>query len=337
MAVKLLGKQPPKGKFTKEATVSELIKDLEDPEEVKACYCRKCRRVKRANTFYVSVDRLIDTNGRMSICSECCNEMCATFIESGDSYDKAILKTCRAVNIRFDLEIAKNSYNSMKIAKSGIKVLFGTYKMNLTTVFSRDGATSKVVTEDMTFQEPRENIIDNPLTDEVSDADYLRMFWGTNIESEDYEWLENELSEWSKTHKSDTKAEKTLLKEICFKGLEIRRARKENRSTGNLLKEYQDLMKTANVDPAKTSIAGSGKSQDTFSSFIKTIEETEPAEYYQDPDLFKDFSNIEFYFKKYLTRPLKNFLKIGPPDFNVTESDDEEYSDIDVEEILANQ
>ena len=96
-----------------------------------------------------------------------------------------------------------------------------------------------------------------------------------------------------------TKAEETLLKEICYKGLEIRNARTQGRSPGSLVKEYQELMKTANVDPAKTAIAGSGKARDTFSEFIKTIEQNEPADYYEDQKLFKDFDNIDFYFKKY--------------------------------------
>ena len=88
-------------------------------------------------------------------------------------------------------------------------------------------------------------------------------------------------------------------------------------------------MRTASVDPAKANMASSGKSLDTFSAFIKTIEETEPAEYYKDKALFKDFDNINFYFEKYVRRPLKNFVT-GSRDFNVdADTDDEEYDDYD--------
>jgi hypothetical protein len=62
------------------------------------------------------------------------------------------------------------------------------------------------------------------------------------------------------------------------------------------------------------------------------IEETEPAEYYADKTMFKDFDNIGFYFEKYVTRPLKNFV-MGSRDFNVeTEKDgddDDDSFDID--------
>jgi hypothetical protein len=103
----------------------------------------------------------------------------------------------------------------------------------------------------------------------------------------------------------------------------------EGKSTSGLVKEKQDLMKTASVDPAKTALAGSGRSQDTFSAFIKTIEENEPADYYKDKEMFKDFDNIDWYFRKYVTRPLKNFITQSR-DFSV-EVDDEE-NEFEIEE-----
>jgi hypothetical protein len=89
------------------------------------------------------------------------------------------------------------------------------------------------------------------------------------------------------------------------------------------VKRLQELMRTASVDPAKAATANSGQAKDTFSSFIKIIEENEPASYYgQDSKkLFKDFDNIDFYFKKYITRPLKNFITQSR-DFNVDIEDD---------------
>ncbi len=54
---------------------------------------------------------------------------------------------------------------------------------------------------------------------------------------------------------------------------------------------------------------------------MKVIEENEPASYYEDKKLFKDFDDIDFYFKKYVTRPLKNFVTQSR-DFNVDTEDD---------------
>jgi len=48
---------------------------------------------------------------------------------------------------------------------------------------------------------------------------------------------------------------------------------------------------------------------DTFSNYIKTIEEEEPIEYYKNKNEFTDFDNLESYFKKYITGSLKNYFK----------------------------
>ena len=65
--------------------------------------------------------------------------------------------------------------------------------------------------------------------------------------------------------------------------------------------------------------------------FIKNIEETTPAEYYKDKELFKDFDSIEEYIKKFITRPLKNFIT-GSRDFNIVEEDITEYDEPVLEE-----
>jgi hypothetical protein len=201
---------------------------------------------------------------------------------------------------------------------------FGIYKAKLYTVVNSVDYTQKAGMEDFTFREPvikPENISSN----NVPNAYELKMRWGDNLDMTDYIWLETELSEWKKTHKCDTKAEVTLLEQICLTELAIRGARSEGRAPGALIKELQDLMKTANLDPAKTSVAGSGKSQDTYSAFIKTIEENEPAEYFTDKKLFKDFDNLDFYFKTYITRPLQNFVTQSR-NFDVT-SEEEDFDE----------
>jgi hypothetical protein len=184
--------------------------------------------------------------------------------------------------------------------------------------------------EDLTFREPTfaKVVDDDTLENEVPDSMELRMRWGSNLEYDDYVWLEREFSEWKKTHKCDTKAEEILLIQICLTGLSIRKSRDEGKEPSGLLELYQKLMKTANVDPSKTAIVGAGKSQDTFSSFVKTIEETEPAEFLEDRPKYKDFDKIEWYFYNYVRRPLINFLGLSREFTIVAEEDIPEADDV---------
>lgn len=305
-----------------------------DNEVLALNYCRKCQKSKKDTDFFTATDTFLDTNGKMSVCKDCCNEMYSNFFRSEQgSMEKALLKTCRTLNVRYDEAAVQATLAHLATVNNKGKVtenIFGIYKNKIVSVQKTRISKKGEGISDLTFFEPSKMVAEIPnSTEEIVD---LKQFWGENFAYEEYIFLEKELAEWKKTHKADTKAEIMLLKELCYKGLEIRKARTEERSTGALVKELQELMKTASVDPSKTSQAGSGKANDTFSSFIQIIENTEPAEYYQDKELFKDFDNIDNYFRKYVLRPLKNFLT-GTRDFDV--SDDGEDDELYVEEIDA--
>lgn len=294
---------------------------------VEKVYCRRCMKSKKPVDFFSAVDNEIDKNGYMSICKQCCNEIYNSCYRVERDISRAILRTCRKINLKFDETTLNSALLQIKTLSESGKIsenIIGIYKSKLLVNnkhnFSDEGDSSDF---DLTFSEIRINSPLVNLLEETEENVDLKQFWGENLDFDDYQFLERELSEWKRTHKCDTKAEETLLKEICYKVLEIRKRREENSGATptNLTKELQDLMKTANLDPAKVSMANSGKSRDTFSSFVKIIEENEPAEYYKDKNMFKDFDNLDFYFKKYVTRPLKNFITLSR-DFNVSTEDD---------------
>jgi hypothetical protein len=291
---------------------------------VETAYCRMCRETKNASDYYVATDVSLDTNGLMSICKQCCQTLYENNLKIENSIERALYKTCRVLNIRYDedaIAVAKQQIKNMNDRGTNATNFFGIYKSKLLAVTPKE--IGHRGDEDFTFQE--ETPLPPPSESDVefqkSNED-LAYFWGENLQEEDYSYLERELGEWRATHKYDTKAEKSLIKEICLISLAIRR----ERAGGNphpkaLVTELQNLMKTASVDPAKTASANSGKTLETFSDFVKIIENNEPAEYYQDKKLFKDFDGLDFYFKKYVTRPLKNFITQSR-DFNVEGEDD---------------
>jgi hypothetical protein len=304
--------------------------------ELEECWCRKCMCFKSVREFYDATDHYLDSNGKMSVCKGCVDELFKRTLQSEVDLYRTFLKVCRVLNIKYDESAINASLRHKETAESSGKIidyLFSIYKNKL-VVLTRPGSQhvgGKTV--DLTFVEPQNYAEINPITaedtDEVVD---VKKRWGTIYSEEEYDYLETELADWMKTHKCDTKAEMTLLKEICHKSLEIRNDRVSGKPTAAKVKELQELMKTANVDPAKTAIAGGGRSQDSFSNFVKVIENEEPADYYQDKGLFKDFDNIEWYFKKFITRPLGNFLEVTK-NFNLND-DEEDEEEIKTDENL---
>lgn len=304
--------------------------------EIDKIFCRKCMKNLKPTEFFTAVDKDLDSNGFFSICKRCCDELYSGYYRIEHDVARAILQSCRKLNIKFDEASVESTVAQLKTyADKGRQTdsVLGIYKGKL-IANSKNNMSDKSSSIDLTFVEPSVVLPPaHPLDDSKTSFD-LQQYWGDNYNFDDYQYLEREMSEWRKTHRCDTKAEETLLKEICHKSLEIRRQRLKNGggSTATLVKELQDLMKTASVDPSKTSSIGAGKSQETFSAFIKIIEENEPADFYKDKELFKDVDNIDWYFKKYLTRPLKNFITQSR-DFNVEEDDEE--SDFDSLEELT--
>jgi hypothetical protein len=240
------------------------------------------------------------------------------------NFEKALLRTCKILNVAWvpnAVEATKTQVSkAMSSGKTDIQV-FGIYKSKLSTLSNLNSDIQ------LTFDNSVSNIETNTNENVTDDQDfnkYLKDFWGPDLIFEDYEFLESELARYKKTHKCDTATEESLLRQICFAELDIRKSRMgKGGGDASAVKRLQELMRTASVDPAKAATANSGQAKDTFSSFIKIIEENEPAEFYsgKDKELFKDFDNIDFYFKKYVTRPLKNFITQSR-DFNVDTEDD---------------
>jgi hypothetical protein len=280
--------------------------------------------VKKNYLFHKAVDNVLDTNGFFSVCKACANDLYAGFLSSEGNTQKAILRMCRILNVAYNESAIEAALKQVEV-KGGVEEesIWGLYRAKL-IIQLRTYLTDDTDNLDLTFQ-PSVTINTGISVPSEDDVEYdVVKYWGKGYQQEDYFWLEETLSDWKKTHKCDTKAEETLLREIVFKQFEIEKSRNDGGKTSpSLVKELQDLMKTASVDPAKSNEASAGKSKDTFSAFIKMIEEDEPAEVFGDErDAFKDFQGIEKYFEKYVVRPLKNFITMSR-DFNV-ESDGED-------------
>jgi len=310
---------------------------LDIKETPQLVYCRKCTKSKRENEYYKSKDLYLDTNTFLSICKDCCQIIYEDAYRVSQNVDQALVKTCKTLNIVY-LQSASDGLkthiqNNIDEGKE-VGNVFGVY-LRLISPHARGINTDGP--EDLTYQDVSQSpIVNNSFslgTEEKNEE--LVKFWGDGFNSKDYEYLENQYSQWVHTHRADTMAEITLLKEIVYKQLEIQKDRLGGHSTAAGVKQLQEIMKTASVDPSKANIAGAGKSQDTFSSFIKMIEENEPASFYEDKDLFEDFKDqkdLDFYFQKYVLRPLKNFVTQSR-DFSVEVDDDNDEDGIDLVEM----
>lgn len=299
-------------------------------------YCRRHQELLPIKNFYTNVDcGFVDANGYMSVCKDCIQELYDEVFDETQSMEKAIHKLCTTLNVKFSndaLSATREHINTLQEQGKNIHSVFGIYKMKLVSVKKSMDKSKEV---DQTYEDvatiythEQINIDEIPIPKEVID------FWGSDYERGEIEYLEYQFAEFKKTHKADTYAEIVLLKQVCYTMLELKQARADGEKTKDLAKELRDLMNSLAIAP-KDSNKKDNETEESWGLWIQDIEEKEPAQWLAtDPrgDMYRDVGNVDEYFKKYIVRPLKNFITMSK-DFNIDDAeldfDDDFYQEED--------
>jgi hypothetical protein len=274
---------------------------------VEPIYCRKCMKRKPPTEFYIAVDNILDSNNYITL-------IYTTYARVEHSWERGIYRTCQTINMIYSetaVAAVRTQIESEKLS-AGDTSVFGQYKAKLISTMRGNGVKSVVTREnvDLTFQgnnAPFPVVQMNP--EEFDEAPIVISFWGEGFSKADYAFLEQELANFKATHKSDTYAEIVLLKEVCYKLLEIQKKRNGGLgSTAAGVKELQALMSTLAISPDKVNQASSGKSMECYGVWVKEIEQYRPCEYFADKSMYRDVDNAEVYGNKYIVESQRRFM-----------------------------
>jgi hypothetical protein len=131
--------------------------------------------------------------------------------------------------------------------------------------------------------------------------------WGNGFKADEYEFLQEEFSDWTTKNVCNTKSQEELYKNIALAQLDIRRAREK----GGKIKEAQDalqsLMNSANILPKQTADNLLADTQ-TFGTLLKKFEETDPIP--EPSERWKDVDGIRRYMNTWFRGGLAKALKI---------------------------
>lgn len=250
--------------------------------------------------YYMTINNNLFSAEKIHICKDCIKEYIYD-IDGGTNLER-FKKILQIIDVPF----FENEFLSAVDSKNDT---FGTYYKNIALNHLgecwEDGETERI-------EEIRNTTTRTP--------EEIKVFWGEGFDDKEYFFLENELSNWKKTHKCDTYSEILLLKELCILTLDIRKRRSASQAVDGLRKQLQELMKTASVDPAKTNSINAGKSTDRFGVWLSDIENKKPSEWFNDLNKYKDMDGLIPYIKDYIVRPTKNFFT-GSKDFLVGNKD----------------
>ncbi len=291
-------------------------------KEILTWTCRKCLKTRPIKDYYKATDSW-DSSGYMSICRFCLEDAYERYYITEKTLDKAILKLCREVNVKFDSTALEATRKNIETSESKGKVLnsiFGIYRRNLVNA-GFGGFTSE---SDLTYQGAYDFIPNDSLNNKdisVEDREYLEESWGKGLDIEDYNFLEERYAKWTRTTEVDNYGVEILLRELCHKENEIRKARVQGNSVDGLVKALQEIMKNSALTPALQNAASNARSFDAYGVWLKDIETLSPAEWWEDQTKYKDIDGISEDISD-IKRSIKSYI-----------TGSREYSSVEIEEI----
>lgn len=263
----------------------EMIKHLIDDEQYGYCTfqytdnCSTAKGFKKRSEFYTSRSE-IAPYGIVAVCKDCLREY---IMQDGELNKIRFLKMLPILDKPYRQDVFEMAEES--IQKPNAKGDLFTEYMRLIAMpqyieltFS-DSDASLYDIEKQFRQEL--NPYDIPITNE------LRAFWGMFLDDSSIQILQYNYEEYLSYYSVDVAdpVQRGMIKDICFKDLQIYQAREKKLNEKDLLAAKSTLLKDANLTPAQTSKSNIGFS---IGAFAKHLEEDKPilvpSDEFKDPD-----------------------------------------------------
>ena len=313
--------------------------------------CFYCGKEYVESNYYKSFGKFFDNIGKIPYCKQCIEKLYQYYFDkyTNEGYlnpeERAVKRVCMAMDIYYLDKVFNSAMN--KVKETNISPM-GQYMRIIQLSQYQDKSYDNTILE-VKQKELSESLMDMSNISDRNVSEKTIKFFGAGFTDEDYEFLQEQYSDWTSRHECQTKAQEEVFKRICFKQLEILKATRLGEDTKNLDATFRDLLDTAKLQPKQNSGDAMSDAQ-TFGTLIDKWENERPLPEIDD-DL-KDVDKIGFYvdtfFKGHTCRMLniKNAFSnlyssmmkkytVNKPEYN---SDDEDYdSELNFDSIFGNQ
>lgn len=287
-----------------------VTKKPQKPVIAEKVYCRKCTNQKSSSAFYEATNPMIDTNGKMSVCSDCCNEIYDYYFSIYSNMRDAIIFTCRDLDVRFSeraLEQTQSHIDRLRSTNKNVNTIFGQYKSKISSLSKNNEGINEFRYKD---SDDSINIKQNTTTTttntiiELSESDFILTeeiikHWGKGKDDSEYEFLDDQMYKIKSSFECPDYGMEMIMKDICFINLDIEKIRQDGKDVkgdiNKLIETRSKLMNDAKMKPIQ-STGAEANDQITFGMLIKKLENErptdEPLEEWKDPDNFEKWHKI---------------------------------------------
>ena len=295
--------------------------------------CVSCQREYPIDKFYPRiVDDKFSPDGVIPYCADCCEEIVRENLTKVNSLESAMWLTCAKLDVPFirkvfeKVEEQKSKYQQKSGKKDSEYTLFkyyydylwGSKSMGTAIDVWIDFSNTDVSMGEISSLKKSEEALNREI-------EKLELDWGVQEDIEDYKFLVYNFDKYTKDVGEMTPQQEDLYRDLCLARLEKRKI-EEKKLDGDLTKVQNrilNLMHKLNLDRFEDNQPKTLSEEFLFDK-IRMVEQTMPADFYKDKNLYKDMTKKRKLMTDLVYRPLANTLT-GSRDFNIDINDIEKY------------
>ena len=264
-------------------------KDKRTKKEKYTCFY--CGNEFVETNFYKSFGNFFDNIGKIPYCKQCVEKFYQYYFDKYTNEgcltpeENAIKRICMAMDIYY----SKANFDSAmkKIRQDNVNISpMGQYMKTISLSQYKNKSYDNTVYEDEQ-KKLAESLMDMSNISERNVDEKTIKFFGAGFSDEDYEFLQEQYSDWTTRHECQTKAQEEVFKRICFKQLEILKATRLGEDTKNLDATFRDLLDAAKLQPKQNSSETVSDAQ-TFGTLIDKWENTRPL-----PEIDEELKDVD--------------------------------------------
>lgn len=282
---------------------------------LKESYCINHARMMPIGDFYVSRHKF-HPNKVLPYCKDCCNEMFRYYLKNYKTMRAALYFTCAHVSVPFVQQVYESFEQEIKNYKNP-KQFFGYYIriLNSSTKANQEKWDDFTAT-DVDYKEM--NTVQEMERDVEQAEKQLRNMWGSEKSLQQLEYLEERFELYTKDKELEPYQEQ-LYRNLCCADLSVF----ENDDVETAMKIQRQCAKDLGLDQFNKQQYKS-VADEILEKHIALVEEEEPAEYYKNKGMYKDFRGIHKGWITTIMRPLVN-LVTGSKEYNLDSDQASDY------------
>lgn len=287
--------------------------------QLKANYCRHCNNLMEYKEFQPTTNPFIDKNGCLSICKKCLQKIFDELYHTYQDYNKAFYAFCQHADIMYDEVCVNEALNYLKDHPNGESLITKYWRAVRNNnrekpIRYRDSKADIVV----------ENAMDNKIDDKRRKE--LKLIWG-DFKDQDYNYLEQTYNEYTEVFGASGPNERDGYRVLAMLLLKQRETPANKDIIAAIKAQYEML----GIDPKQIRKENKEQGAMTLGLSISQMEQTDPADYFDDPEKYVDHSGIDKDLKS-IIRATKNFLIEGNNDFKEDDLDMSQVYNSDITE-----